>query len=174
MSNSRIRRLFFTELKKGLKQPDNTLQWMVNQDGVIVIDNAGNPIEYNETNLLTHLIPAPAESETLKGDHVRYSGIYQVDANILLDPDVDLTGDSNLVLDDIVDKLQSIFKINMRLTDTSQTHVPEFDENGDEIPFENFAVQVLSPLKVTEAKRVQKTNWWRAHCYFDYRADTNI
>lgn len=174
MSNSRIRRLFFDKLKNGLKQPDDTLQWMIDQEGVIHVDDSGNPIELNETHLRVHLIPAPAESETLKGDHVRYSGIYQVDAFILLDPEVDLNGDSNLILDEIVDKLQSIFKINTRLVDTSQTHVPEFDENGDEIPFENFAVQVLSPLKVTEARRERNTNWWRAHCYFDYRADTHI
>ena len=157
MSNSIIRRLFFNELKNGLKKPDGTLEWIINQDGVINVDDSLNEIKYNETNLRVHLIPAPAETETLQGDHVRYMGIYQIDARILLDIETDLYGDANLELDKIVDKLQSIFKINLLLTDT----------NG-------FSVQVLSPLKTRDARREGKTNWWHAICYFDYRADTNI
>lgn len=174
MSNARIRRLFFDKLKDGIREVDGSLKWMVMQDGVIHLDSKGVEINFNTTHLAVHLIPAPAETETLKGDHVRYSGIYQIDARILLDPKKDIRADSNIVLEEITDTLQSIFKVNLRLVDTSTVHVPETDENGDIIPYEDFAVQVISPIKVREARREGKTNWWHAHCYFDYRADTNI
>lgn len=156
MSNSRIRRLFFNELKTGFKKADGKLEWPIDQYGVVISDAAGKIIKPNTTHVEVHLIPAPAESETLQGDHVRYMGIYQIDVKVLLEMD-DLYGDANLVLDEIADKIQSIFKINMRLTE-------------DDI----FFVQVMSPMKVTEARRIDKSNWWHAHCYFNYRADTSI
>lgn len=160
MSNGRIRRLFFDKLKSGLKESTGELPWILLQEGIVISDETGEEYEPNDTNIRTHLIPAPAESETLQGDHVRYMGIYQMDVRILLDIETDLYGDANLVLEEISDELQRIFKINMRLSDPA-------DQT-------NFTVQVLSPIKIREAKREGKTNWWSAYCYFDYRADTNI
>lgn len=151
MSNPRIRRLFFDTLKSGLKQADNKLQWPVYQHGIWGIPQ-------NKTHIHCHLIPAPAESETLQGDHVRYMGIYQMDAKILIPKDDTVVFDANVILDEITDKLQNVFKINMLLKSD---------------PTDDFFVQVLSPLKVTEASRPEG-NWWVARCYLNYRADTNI
>lgn len=158
MSNGRIRRLIFDELKSGLKQRHGgELPYPVLQHGVVITDKQKKEYKPNETHLEVHLIPAPAATETLQGDHVRYTGIYQIDVKILLDIDVDLYGDANLELETISDELQDVFKINLRLVDA----------NG-------FAVQILSPLKIREARREKGSNWWVAFCYFDYRADTNI
>lgn len=154
MSNSRIRRIFFNELKNGLTMPNGKLQYPVLQSGIV--GPTGEEYKVNDSHYHSHLIPAPAESETLQGDHVRYMGIYQIDAFVL----APMGGvvDNNIILDEMTDKLQSIFKINslLRLT-----------------PDDPFYVQVISPLKVMEAKK-SDGNWWRSHCYFDYRADTNI
>lgn len=154
MSNPRIRRLFFEELKNGLKQPpSNKLRWPLYQHGIWGIKPK------NETHINCHLIPAPAESETLQGDHVRYMGIYQMDVKVMLPTSETQVVDTNIILDEITDKIQSIFKINMLLKSLD--------------PEDTFFVQVLSPLKVMEASRAEG-NWWVARCYLNYRADTNI
>lgn len=154
MSNSRIRRLFFTELKNGLTLPNGKLQYPILQSGIVGPN--GTEFKVNDSHINCHLVPAPAESETLQGDHVRYMGIYQMDAWVLV-PMGEVV-DANIYLDEMTEKIQSIFKINMLLKQT---------------PDDPFYVQVISPLKVMEAKK-SDGNWWRAHCYFDYRADTNI
>lgn len=160
MSNSRIRRMLFNELVDKLTDPDTQeLKWYVLQNGVILTDAQGNEVEPNMTHLEVHLIPAPAETGTLQGDHVKYTGIFQIDVRVLL-PIGEV--DANVILEEIEDALQAAFKINERLVDATDTST------------DPFAVQVLSPIKVTEARRVNKTNWWHAHCYFEYRSDTNI
>lgn len=153
MSNSRIRRLFFDELVTQLTDADTEeLKWPVLQNGITLTDENGTKLDPNYTHIVVHLIPAPAETETLKGDHIRYTGIYQMDVNVLLKMD---QYDANTHLEEIEEELQRIFKVNMLLV----------NETG-------FAVQVLSPIKTSEASRVKDTNWWRSICYFNYRSDT--
>lgn len=155
MSNSRIRRLFFDRLVNQLTDINTKeLKWPVLQNGITMTDENGKSIDPNFTHIFAHLIPAPSDTETLQGDHIRYMGIYQIDVNVLLGMD---EYDSNIILEEIEEELQRIFKIYMLLTDDS-----------------GFTVQVLSPIKVTEAKRVKETNWWQANCYFNYRADTSV
>lgn len=154
MSNSRIRRLFFNELTDKFSDADGQLKVPVLQNGITLTDSNGKKVDTNFTHIVVSLIPAPADTETLQGDHIRYMGIYQISVNILLSMD---EYDANIPLEQIEDDLQRIFKINMLLSDA-----------------EGFTVQVISPIKVTEASRLKDTNWWQAHCYFNYRADTAI
>lgn len=155
MSNSRIRRLLFDRLVDQLTdETTEELKWPVLQNGVTLTDENGNKIDPNFTHIVVSLIPAPAETETLSGDHIRYMGIFQMDVNVLLGMD---EYDANIVLEEIEEEFQRIFKIYMLLT----------DESG-------FTVQVLSPIKVTEASRTKDTNWWQANCYFNYRTDISV
>lgn len=160
MSDARIRRMLFNELVTKLTDPaTDELKWPVLQNGTILTDEFGKEFDLDVTHIEVHLIPAPADSETLQGDHIRYTGIYQMDVRVIL-PKGEV--DANIILEEIVDELQRSFKINQRLVDANDTSA------------DKFAVQVLSPIKATEARRVDKSNWWNAHCYFNYRADTNI
>lgn len=164
MSNARIRRMLFNELVTKLTDPvTEELKWSVMQNGVILTDEFGNEIEnpedLNATSIWVDLIPAAAESETLQGDHIRYTGIFQMTIRVYL-----RSGeiDANIILEEIEDELQKSFKINQRLVDANDTSA------------DPFAVQVISPIKVTEATRKKGGNHWVAVSYFNYRSDTNI
>lgn len=150
MSESKIRRLLSAHLISKLKQPDGKLKYPLMQNGIQGVSPTGNYI-------VGHLIPSPSDSETLAGDHVCYTGIYQMTVRASnTDSAGQLIPDMNVPMDEMVDYIRNSFKINTRLTDTS-----------------GFTVQVMSPLKVTEARNENKEPWWTVHTYFNYRADTN-
>lgn len=152
MSESRIRRLFNDTLIKQLKDPaTGKLKYQFIRNGTqqmaVITDDY----------IVGHLIPAPSDSETLSGDHIRYTGIYQMTVRASnTDKDGNLIVDMDINMDAMVDTIRSIFTNNMRLTDTT-----------------GFTVQVVSPLKVTEPRMEKGDPWWTVQTYFNYRADTN-
>lgn len=150
MSNSKIRTLFYEKLKEGLKLPDGKLKLLILQPNITLSDEAKDLYE-RRSHVVVSLVPAPTGTQTLNGDHKRFTGIYQVDVKIILGIN---ESDASIQLDAIQKDLQDIFKVDMLLKDP-----------------DNFEVQVISPLKTTEAKQFKQ--WWTCHCYFDYRADTN-
>ncbi len=154
MSDALIRRLFTDQLIYQLTPiSGDYLLYPVQQQGVTNgVDGAGKPIVINPDvpHMVIHLIPAPTESDTLSGDHKAFTGIFQVTCRSYS------TSDMNDVLDDMVLNVQQAFPINFRFT------------------YGDFAVQVISPLKVTQARASRDgSSWWELHAYFDYRADTN-
>lgn len=153
MSNAKIRTLFTEQLKTTLKQPNGMLKFPMLKDGTDNKNAAGQPIKMTVSHCIVHLIPAPAYSQTLSGDHTAYTGIYQITLKAMSISG----GDYNDILEDMTDTVKSAFPINSRLSTT-----------------DGFTVQVISPLKTTEARRISEgMDWWQLHAYFDYRADTN-
>lgn len=158
MSESKIRRLFNDELiDKLTDRYTGKLKFQFVRNGTQHI------AVITDDYIVGHLIPAPSDSETLGGDHIRYTGIYQMTLRASNDVDEDGDGevdylewDMDVKMDKMVDTIRDIFKNNMRLTDAS-----------------GFTVQVVSPLKVTEARMVKDDPWWTVQAYFNYRADTN-
>lgn len=151
MSNRRIDNLFYDTLVEGLTDPSGKLEIAVMRPDVILSDEQARLYD-NVSQIIPSLIPAPSETETLGGDHKRFTGIYQVDLKIFMDPD-DEEADFSNKLYDAQEKIQSIFDVDMRLV------------------LDTFSVTVTSPLKTTAAKQFKQ--WWTCHCYFNYRADTN-
>lgn len=150
MSNGVIRSLFEEKLKFELfKLGVTKLKYPLLIQGI----NVGKPQLPTTDHIVTHLIPAPAYSETLSGDHTSYTGIYQ----LTLNANVNNGGVSSV--EDMTDVIQNIFRINTRLTSAS----------GD------LTVQVISPLKSTEGRVTgEGSKWWTIHTYFDYRADIEV
>lgn len=149
MSNAKIRNLLYATLIEGLTE--NAELSILVRDPAIILTEEYEKLYTENNNIWVSLIPAPAVAETLGGDGIRYTGIYQMDVKILLKPD---EVNANLPLNDIQDKLQEIFKVDMLIEDS-----------------QGFWVQIINPLKTSEAK--QFGQWWTCHCYFDYRADSN-
>lgn len=155
MSNAIIRRLFTDQLIYQLTPTTgDMLKYPVQQQGIMngVDPNTGEQIviEPDKPHMVVHLMPLPTESDTLGGDHKMYTGIFQITCR------ASGTGDMNTILEDMTDLIQKAYPINFRFTEN------------------NFTVQVISPIKVTEARASRDgSKWWEVHAYFDYRADTN-
>lgn len=150
MSNRIIRNLFDEKLKAELLTLGLTkLKYPLLIQGVRVKDQ----MKPTDAHMVSHLIPAPAESETLSGDHTVFTGIYQVTLNA----SSSVNGIS--AVEEMTEVVQSIFKINTRLTD----------------PVSGLVVQVISPLKTTEGRvSGEGSKWWTIHSYFDYRSDIQV
>lgn len=148
MSNRKIDNLFYDKLVEGLTVDDKLLIAIMRPSIQLSAEQAG--MYDNVSQIVPSIIPAPAETQTIGGDHKRFTGIYQVDVKVFMNPE---DQDADIKLYDIQDKLQEIFEVDMLLT------------SG------NFSVQVISPLKTSGARRFKQ--WWTCHCYFNYRADTN-
>lgn len=150
MSNRKIDNLFYDKLVEGLTVNGKLEIVIMRPDVILSAEQEG--MYDNVSQIVPSLIPAPSETQTVGGDHKRFTGIYQVDVKVFMDAD-DPSADFNNKLYDIQDKLQDIFEVDMLLTST------------------NFSVQVISPLKTSGARQFKQ--WWTCHCYFNYRADTN-
>lgn len=148
MSNRRIDNLFYDKLVEGLTVDDKLLIAIMRPSIQLSAEQEG--MYDNVSQIVPSIIPAPAETQTVGGDHKRFTGIYQVDVKVFMNPE---DQDADIKLYDIQDKLQEIFEVDMLLT------------SG------NFSVQVISPLKTSGARQFKQ--WWTCHCYFNYRADTN-
>lgn len=150
MSNRKIDNLFYDKLVEGLTVNGKLEIVIMRPDVILSAEQEG--MYDNVSQIVPSLIPAPSETQTVGGDHKRFTGIYQVDVKVFMDAD-DPSADFNNKLYDIQDKLQDIFEVDMLITST------------------NFSVQVISPLKTSAARQFKQ--WWTCHCYFNYRADTN-
>lgn len=151
MSNRKIDNLFYENLIEGLTGADGKLEIMVMKPDVILSDEQLRLYD-NVSQIIPSLIPAPSETQTLGGDHKRFTGIYQLDVKIFMDAEDEESNFSNKLYD-IQEKIQDLFSVDAELV------------LGD------FSVQVISPLKTTAGKQFKQ--WWTCHCYFNYRADTN-
>lgn len=150
MSNDRIRILLNETLLEGLRQPDENLKYPVFINGI-------QDMSLDETYIQADLIPSPVINGTLGGDHKGFIGIYQMTIKAsngmeLTDPTVDL----NDVIAAVVADLQEVFPINSRIGDENE-----------------FVVQVLTSISVSQTTRERTGSKWEAHAYFTYRADTN-
>jgi hypothetical protein len=147
MSNGIIRNLFDEKLKAELMVLGVTkLKYPTIIQGIRIREQ----MKPTDDHIVTHLIPAPAESETLGGDHTVFSGIYQ----LTLNASSSVNGITKV--EEMTDVIQSIFKINTRLID----------------PLSGLVVQVISPLKTTEGRvSGEGSKWWTIHAYFNYRSD---
>lgn len=151
MSNRKIHNLFTDTLVAGLTDPlTGELETVVLKPQMLLNKTIERDFD-NVNRLIVSLIPAPSDTQTLNGDHKRFTGIYQIDVQVFKDTD---DSDVDDMLYSIQEKLQSIFEVDMLLTAS-----------------DGFAVQVISPLKTSEARMFKQ--WWTCHCYFNYRADTN-
>lgn len=102
----------------------------------------------NETHLQTHQIPIPVYDDSLGGDVIVYSGIYQI--KILIG-----AGRATKEADDIADALFRLYRVNRIITNTAT----------------GFKTQIVTPMSVGEGKRVD--GWWVVPCWFEYRTYTN-
>lgn len=148
MSNRRIDKLFYDRLVEGLTT-NGKLDIAIMRPSIILSVEQARVYD-SVSQIVASLIPAPAETQTLGGDHKRFTGIYQVDVKVFMNSD---DYDADTTLYDIQDKLQDIFEVDMVLSEPG------------------FSVQVISPLKASGARQFKQ--WWTCHCYFNYRADTN-
>jgi hypothetical protein len=145
MSNRRIRKILTKQLR--------TTGVPVFEEGRIAIDGNGVEVVPNDTHFISHLIPAPADSETLDGNHISYRGIFQATAMIKLGKE-QTNGEEMVEM--LAEKMQDAFRINALFKDV-----------------DGFETQVISPVKTSPTSRVDKSSWFRAHCYFNYRSDVN-
>lgn len=137
MSHSQVRNLFQTALKTYADAKPIRVAY----DNVQFVPLAG------ETYLVSHLLPAQTDSNTLSGDHKAFFGVYQI---TIVTP----SGKATSASDAIAKELQERFSIYKRYTDST-----------------GFTVQVMTPLHVPEGR--VKNGGWIVPCYFNYRADTN-
>lgn len=137
MSQAKIRNLFQTELS----------QYAATKNIRVAYENVQFTPKTNETYLVSHLMPTSTDSKTLKGDHKRFLGVYQI---TIVTP----SGTATAKADEIASDLQGIFTIYERFTDST-----------------GFTVTVMSPLNVPNGK--VQNGGWIVPCYFNYRADTN-
>lgn len=138
MSNATIRNLFGVALKNSIVGVYRTKH-----------DNAPlNPTEQsNETFLDAHLIPSPTYSDSLGGDIITYTGIYQIKISVG-------AGKATAESDKIASDLFKLFKVNTVFADPS-----------------GLKVQVVQPLTVGEGRAIDGR--WVVPCHIEYRCDTN-
>lgn len=111
----------------------------------LAYDNVKFVPKTNELYLALHLMPVDTFSDTLNArDHTAILGLFQVK---VIEGSANATG----VSDDVVAALNDIFI-------------------ADKVYGEEFKVQIITPLKVSEGKA--QDGRWSVPCYFEYRADT--
>lgn len=156
MSNARIRTLLNDKLFEGLYDPNTEmLKWPIYPKGTEPDNEDGIPFD---THLVVSLIPSPVLNGTLGGDHRGYTGIYQITINASngLGSTPDPYDDLNLVVDKVVEALEEVFHVDMRLGTEGE-----------------FVVQLMTSISVSNGNREKGDSGLEAHAYFSYRADTN-
>lgn len=136
MSHARVRKLFSAALA----------EWAADKNIPVSYDNVVNTFDMNQNHVQSHIIPSDSYSDTLGGDILTYTGIFQLKV-------ITKYGVGMLDSEEYIRELQEVFKLNKRFE----------DDNG-------FAVQVVSPIFTPEGKQVGAQ--LVVPSYFTYRADT--
>lgn len=137
MSNAKCRRAIEARLYGWASTRDPVLRVAFENDKF-------TPTGPDETYLRGFLLPADTGSETLQGEHRRYTGVYQID---VMSPITIGAGAGEAILDEI----STLYPMNVRITVAGLT------------------VQVVSPVSAGPAQ--QDEGHFVLPTYFNYRAD---
>lgn len=133
MSQALIREILESRLKTWADTNGHAVAW----------ENAESPA--SPPFLRCFLLPAPTQSEDLKGDHRLYTGIFQVSV-------VRVRNETAYKGEIIAAELEALFPKNLRIT------------------HDGLTVQVWTP--VTAARAIQEDDRYTIPVSFQYRCDT--